>query len=118
MTTTETPTTTGPVRVRVTGNPYKRVVPTGAVYVGRPTRYGNPHPATGKTCKVCGVAHDLTEAIAAYRADLDQWTPQRHAQARRDLAGRNLACWCPLGQPCHADLLLELVNAPDERNHA
>ena len=26
------------------------------------------------------------------------------------LRGRNLACWCPLGQPCHADVLLELAN--------
>lgn len=28
-----------------------------------------------------------------------------------DLRGKNLACWCPLDQPCHADALLELANA-------
>lgn len=28
-----------------------------------------------------------------------------------ELAGKNLACWCPLDQPCHADVLLELANA-------
>jgi hypothetical protein len=28
----------------------------------------------------------------------------------RALAGRDLACWCPLDQPCHADVLLELAN--------
>lgn len=28
-----------------------------------------------------------------------------------ELAGRDLACWCPLDQPCHADVLLELANA-------
>jgi hypothetical protein len=27
-----------------------------------------------------------------------------------DLRGKNLACWCPLDQPCHADVLLELAN--------
>ena len=27
------------------------------------------------------------------------------------LRGKNLACWCPLDQPCHADVLLELANA-------
>jgi hypothetical protein len=27
-----------------------------------------------------------------------------------ELRGKNLACWCPLDQPCHADVLLELVN--------
>ena len=26
------------------------------------------------------------------------------------LRGRNLACWCPPGQPCHADVLLEFAN--------
>ncbi len=27
-----------------------------------------------------------------------------------ELAGKNLACWCPLDQPCHADVLLKLAN--------
>lgn len=27
------------------------------------------------------------------------------------LRGLNLACWCPLDQPCHADVLLEIANA-------
>jgi hypothetical protein len=31
------------------------------------------------------------------------------ADIRRDLAGKDLACWCPLNQPCHADVLLELA---------
>jgi hypothetical protein len=26
------------------------------------------------------------------------------------LRGKNLACWCKLGEPCHADVLLELAN--------
>jgi hypothetical protein len=30
------------------------------------------------------------------------------------LRGKDLACWCPLDQPCHADVLLELVNKGDE----
>ncbi|HEY9371501.1 DUF4326 domain-containing protein [Streptomyces sp.] len=29
----------------------------------------------------------------------------------RELAGRDLACWCPLDQPCHADVLLEIANS-------
>ena len=29
---------------------------------------------------------------------------------QQDLAGRDLACWCPLDQPCHADVLLALAN--------
>jgi hypothetical protein len=33
----------------------------------------------------------------------------------KDLAGKDLACFCPLGQPCHADVLLELANAEEPR---
>jgi hypothetical protein len=32
------------------------------------------------------------------------------ADIQRELRGKNLACWCPLDQPCHADVLLRLAN--------
>lgn len=35
--------------------------------------------------------------------------------AAKYLRGKNLACWCALDKPCHADVLLELANAPDPR---
>lgn len=28
------------------------------------------------------------------------------------IRGKNLACWCKQGQPCHADVLLEIANKP------
>jgi hypothetical protein len=28
----------------------------------------------------------------------------------KELQGKNLACFCPLDQPCHADVLLEIAN--------
>lgn len=31
------------------------------------------------------------------------------------LRGKSLACWCKPGQPCHADVLLDLANAADSR---
>lgn len=34
------------------------------------------------------------------------------ALVREKLRGKNLACWCPLDQPCHADLLLRIANEP------
>jgi hypothetical protein len=34
----------------------------------------------------------------------------RVGQIRAELAGKDLACWCPLDKPCHADVLLELSN--------
>ncbi len=32
--------------------------------------------------------------------------------ARRELASKDLACWCPPGQACHADVLLAAANEP------
>jgi hypothetical protein len=36
------------------------------------------------------------------------------ADIMRELRGKNLACWCKPGEPCHADVLLELANAEPE----
>ena len=75
-------------------------MPQGAVYVGRPGRWGNPYLLTG---------HSPAEAVALYRAWLLE-RPDLLAAARAGLAGRSLACWCPPGTPCHADVLLDLAN--------
>jgi hypothetical protein len=40
--------------------------------------------------------------------------PTREA-IRAELAGKNLACWCKPGEPCHADVLLALANGEGER---
>ncbi len=77
-------------------------MPAGAVYVGRPTRYGNPFPATDTS------PQGRTEAVHRYRT----WIARQPAlidRVRRELVGRNLACWCPLDTPCHANVLLELA---------
>lgn len=84
-------------------------MPEGAVYVGRPTRWGNPFPHDG-------TAAGRAEVVAAYR-DLVDADPALQAAARRLLAGRDLACWCPLDQPCHADVLLDVANN-DQEDHA
>jgi hypothetical protein len=92
-------------RVRITGDLYHQQVPDGAVKVTRPGRWGNPHPI-GKPCRRCGggTVHDRLEAIALYRDEVD---PQ---VVRRELRGRDLACWCRPDEPCHADVLLEIAN--------
>lgn len=53
---------------------------------------------------------DRAEAIARYEEDL-LGSADRQAGVRAELRGRDLACWCPLDQPCHADVLLRLANA-------
>lgn len=82
-------------------------MPPSAVYVGCPTRWGNPFPIS---------EHGRVEAVAHYRAALLA-DPALLAAARTVLGGRDLACWCPPGVACHADVLLDLTNpaaeAPD-----
>ena len=61
---------------------------------------------------------DAAEAVAKYHewitACLAPDHPSREATiaALQTLRGKNLACWCKLGQPCHADVLLKLANDP------
>jgi len=47
------------------------------------------------------------EAVALFR---ERWVPLQVEAIRSALAGKDLACWCPLDQPCHADVLLEIAN--------
>jgi len=74
--------------------------PPDAVYVGRPSKWGNPYK----------IGRDGTreEVIAKY-AD---WLDGAIANSLLDpdeLTGKDLSCWCaPL--PCHADVLLEMAN--------
>ena len=71
-------------------------MPEGVVYVGRPTKYGNPFGADAK-------------ALESYRKWIELWL-REDKNSLRDLRGKDLACWCKEGQPCHADILLELAN--------
>ncbi len=76
-------------------------LPEGAVYVGRPTIYGNPYPANG----------DNAEAVRKFDLWLDR-NPELKWRARRELRGKDLACWCSLLLPdghCHADIWLRVA---------
>ncbi len=95
-------TTTVPRRVRVQGDLFHGRVPDGAVYVGRQapglprSRFANPFKGHGR-------AEDI-------RLFCEHTAPGLLDAARAELGGRDLACWCRLTDPCHADVLLELVN--------
>lgn len=114
--------------------------PEGAIYVGRGTRWGNPFTVVSTArapwrvlaedpgaSALRGGPHVFstweeaaefatrlfrlhTGPFGSYEYDADTL-----ADLRRDLAGRDLMCWCPLpdpGQPdhCHAAVLMELAN--------
>jgi hypothetical protein len=84
-------------------------MPAGAVYVGRPSRWGNPYKVGRRDFEGRPI-RTVEDVIAAYR----RWVVMfKVTAARRELAGRDLACWCPLDQPCHADVLLQVANQPE-----
>ena len=103
-------------------------MPEGAVYVGRPAWWSNPF-----TVKEFGwlrsvilfsnglsgywnpslFSTDESDDLVGEAYRLHEWmrlAGRRAAAVVADLRGRDLACWCPLDQPCHADVLLELAN--------
>lgn len=79
--------------------------PTGAVVVARPSRWGNPFRV--------GVDGDRVACVARFEVELRAGRlPYGVDDVRRALAGRDLACWCPLGVACHADVLLRIAEDP------
>lgn len=71
------------------------------VYVGRPSRWGNPFHLSREA--------DRARVIAQYRAWLLA-QPELVAAARQELRGKVLGCWCA-PKPCHADVLAEVANS-------
>lgn len=105
--------------------------PENTVGVARPSRYGNPfrvgeraviNDATGvivdNSKRQSMIVRDRAHAVALYRDAVygHIWVaepsypfiPRRHEVER--LRGKNLMCFCPLDEPCHADVLLEIAN--------
>jgi hypothetical protein len=107
-------------------------LPPGAVYVGRPTIWGNPFPVGARVAETnhqvwltdqqlgswrsvssgsastVHIVTDRAEAVRLYEKWLryeDDYFPRKLATLR----GHDLACWCPPG-PCHADVLIRLAN--------
>ena len=104
--------------------------PQGAIVVARPSRWGNPY-AESDPAAIVALSDDFQvevpltaeHAVALYRELMAVrlwWEPDHHpedialargwATALEELRGRDLACWCPIGEPCHADVLLALAN--------
>lgn len=94
-------------------------MPEGAVYVGRPTKWGNPYCACDRYEHDAMHVDTWTDAVDSYRQAVrkNDTGDRFHRECptsdeiRAELAGKDLACWCPLAGPCHADVLLEIANA-------
>lgn len=97
-------------------------MPEGAVYVGRGSRWGNDFRVDSNTtpAEAVDLYTDMIQRWGKQTADskllhdgLGVWDGQIYANIRQHLAGKDLACWCPLDQPCHADVLLKLADPTD-----
>ncbi|MGZ3610602.1 MAG: DUF4326 domain-containing protein [Ktedonobacteraceae bacterium] len=82
---------------------YKMVSPNGLpiVYVGRPTKWGNAY--------YIGVDGNWDQVLKKYRGYLEASSGLVN-EAKKELRGKNLACWCKPTEDCHADILLEIAN--------
>jgi hypothetical protein len=84
-------------------------MPANTVKVCRPGPWGNPYKV-GKGPN----EWSAQEAVKAYEKDLKSGRLKDAAgkpmiERLPELAGKNLACWCALNAPCHADVLLTLA---------
>lgn len=95
-------------------------MPSNAVYVGRPTKWGNPYQLTQyriedgkgnlaapdvqeKEQRACA-CRDFEAALGVGMLQISEF------EIKCELRGKDLACWCPLDKECHADTLLEIAN--------
>ena len=105
-------------------------MPPNTVYVGRPTKWGNPFSIMQA---IADAARDLNTMDLEYKDpiydsanDVNNYSrailiqkyknyltdhPNLVYEAKQKLRGKNLACWCKEGEPCHADILLEIANS-------
>ena len=103
-------------RRRVAGQPG---MPGGAVYVGRPSRWGNPFRpdntivGDGDGSRPATIAECVALYARALRTGMAPTDIPTVAEVRVDLAGRDLACWCAPTAPCHADVLLRVAAGDD-----
>ena len=66
-----------------------------------------------KAERLCRNPKTAQDAVECYREMITGAEGERADWLRAhlpELRGKNLACFCPLDQPCHADVLLELAN--------
>lgn len=122
-------------------------MPDNTIYVGRPTKWGNPFDFRASSncwnALAMGCRGDAKGRREAAVKAFEQWiddprgrvkemnfalvmeckgqkielgpraragTAPSHDEIREALRGKNLACFCPLNHPCHADVLLRIAN--------
>lgn len=97
-----------PKRIQMTRNkPWRKDNP-DAVIVDRRSNWGNKY-IVGEKYITSKMGHALVRDNA-HAVELFRTRQVHRIKEIARLRGRDLACWCPLDQPCHADVLLEVAN--------
>lgn len=115
-------------------------MPDNTVYVGRPTKWGNPFKLVDGTIFYFCVNRTILNPWIIYDHVKDDYTledllyfydlwirglltkdiglpdPPVEILTKMLLQNKDLACWCPLDQPCHVDVLIKLFNEPETEN--
>lgn len=84
-------------------------VPSDAVYIGRPTKWGNPFSHLPGQSLAEHKAETREEAVEKFETYLLEH-PALLEAAKRELKGKSLVCWCA-PKSCHGDILLKYANA-------
>jgi hypothetical protein len=88
-------------------NKHHNDYPTGSIYVGRGTPWGNPYKIGHYHPSIPGKVMGRGDVVALYREHIKKDGMER--LIKQELKGKNLVCFCaPLA--CHADVLLEIAN--------
>ena len=82
-------------------------MPANAIYVGRPTVWGNPYVVGSELMN--GETLTAEKALELYEQHVAENFSER--DIRHCLHDKDLACWCALDEPCHADVLLRIANS-------
>ena len=90
-----------------------------AIYVGRPTKWGNPyHVNPGLTAQ--GAMWRYRDCLNGDLPWPGAWPMPTLEEIRAELKGHDLMCWCPVKDPrygnrvcCHADILLAIAAGKD-----
>jgi hypothetical protein len=93
-----------PKRVRLEGNLYNTIIPKGAVAIVRPSIWGNPFKISSEMGR--------DEVIKKFELALTSGELRFSIEdVKSKLRGKNLACWCPVGESCHGDILIKFANS-------
>lgn len=92
-------------------------IPTNTIYVGSPSKWKNPYKVGDKISLLNVITNEPYEreidALGAkilFRAKVKSYGKAAEKEIISGLKGKNLACTCKIGDPCHADVLLEIAN--------